>query len=216
MKSSNRCSWHYPSGLARLLCIISLVAFANAFPLSANAAILSGNVSLDSNTGLYTYSYTLDNTSGSAAIKELSILVDSSQARVNNPSLSFTTPSGWSMGAAVSGSSADAPLNEYGVFWQWFAGQALPTGSTLSGFSFITPFAPVTGSANNYFLWSNSYTGGPASIGSGGIVEWGHIVAPDFVMTASIPAAVVPLPAAAWLFGSGLLGLIGVARRKKI
>jgi hypothetical protein len=25
---------------------------------------------------------------------------------------------------------------------------------------------------------------------------------------------VVPVPAAAWLFGSGLLGLIGVARRK--
>jgi len=28
-------------------------------------------------------------------------------------------------------------------------------------------------------------------------------------------ATVVPVPAAAWLFGSGLLGLIGIARRKK-
>ncbi len=28
------------------------------------------------------------------------------------------------------------------------------------------------------------------------------------------PAAVVPVPAALWLFGSGLLGLVGVARRK--
>ena len=26
---------------------------------------------------------------------------------------------------------------------------------------------------------------------------------------------VVPVPAAVWLFGSGLLGLIGIARRKK-
>ena len=26
----------------------------------------------------------------------------------------------------------------------------------------------------------------------------------------------VPLPAAAWLFGSGVLGLIGIARRKKV
>jgi hypothetical protein len=25
----------------------------------------------------------------------------------------------------------------------------------------------------------------------------------------------VPLPAAVWLFGSGLLGLVGIARRKK-
>lgn len=32
-----------------------------------------------------------------------------------------------------------------------------------------------------------------------------------FVVTGSV----VPVPAAAWLFGSGLLGLIGVARRKK-
>ena len=28
-------------------------------------------------------------------------------------------------------------------------------------------------------------------------------------------AAVIPVPAAVWLFGSGLLGLIGIARRKK-
>jgi hypothetical protein len=26
----------------------------------------------------------------------------------------------------------------------------------------------------------------------------------------------VPLPAAVWLFGSGLIGLIGIARRKKL
>jgi hypothetical protein len=29
-----------------------------------------------------------------------------------------------------------------------------------------------------------------------------------------IPASVVPVPAAVWLFGSGLLGMVGVARRK--
>jgi len=27
--------------------------------------------------------------------------------------------------------------------------------------------------------------------------------------------AVIPVPAAVWLFGSGLLGLVGIARRKK-
>jgi hypothetical protein len=208
MKNSNRRSWHYPFWLARLLCIVSLVAFANAFPLSANAAILSGNVSFDSNTSLYTYSYTLDNTSGPAAIKEFSVLFDNSQATISTPPHSYMTPAGWSFGQAVSGSSADSPLNEYGAFWQWYASQALPTGGTMSGFSFTTSFAPVTDSANNYFLWSNSYTDGPPLIGGGGIVEWGHIVAPNF------SAAVVPVPATLWLFGSGLLGLIGVARHK--
>ena len=34
-------------------------------------------------------------------------------------------------------------------------------------------------------------------------------------VSGSISPAVVPIPAAAWLFGSGLLGLIGMARRKK-
>ena len=31
---------------------------------------------------------------------------------------------------------------------------------------------------------------------------------------ASTAPSAVPVPAAAWLFGSGLLGLVGVARRK--
>jgi hypothetical protein len=34
------------------------------------------------------------------------------------------------------------------------------------------------------------------------------------VVTAQIGAVPVPVPAAIWLFGSGLLGLVGVARRK--
>lgn len=211
MQNNNRRSCHYLSGLAKSLFVVALVAFANAYPIMANAAILSGNVSFDSNTGLYTYSYALDNTSGPAAIKELSVLFDSSQNSVSAPPHSYATPGGWSFGEAVSGRSADSPLNEFGAFWQWYAGQALPIGSTMGGFSFTTSFAPVTGSANNYFLWSNSYTDGPSAIGNGGILEWGHIVAPNF----SAPTA-VPAPATVWLFGSGLMGLVGVARRKKV
>ncbi|MEE8428763.1 MAG: VPLPA-CTERM sorting domain-containing protein [Gammaproteobacteria bacterium] len=34
-------------------------------------------------------------------------------------------------------------------------------------------------------------------------------------LTTVPPPSVIPLPAAAWLFGSGLIGLLGVARRKK-
>ncbi len=43
---------------------------------------------------------------------------------------------------------------------------------------------------------------------------------PNFsIATASIPpvpAAIIPIPPALWLFGSGLLGLVGIARRKKV
>ena len=45
-------------------------------------------------------------------------------------------------------------------------------------------------------------------IGGGGALFWD-----DASLTAT--PQVVPVPAAVWLFGSGLIGLIGVARRRK-
>ena len=58
-------------------------------------------------------------------------------------------------------------------------------------------------------------------------IVWGgaKIAQIDFVVTAGVVGldsnidniqAVVPVPAAVWLFGSGLLGLVGIARRKKV
>ena len=46
---------------------------------------------------------------------------------------------------------------------------------------------------------------------SGGTYEGGTV----FIDDVNLEVAAVPVPAAVWLFGSGLLGLIGVARRKK-
>jgi hypothetical protein len=37
----------------------------------------------------------------------------------------------------------------------------------------------------------------------------------SFTDTVTVNVSAVPIPAAAWLFGSGLLGLVGIARRKK-
>lgn len=37
----------------------------------------------------------------------------------------------------------------------------------------------------------------------------------EFDVTVDVASTIIPVPAAAWLFGSGLLGLVGVARRKK-
>jgi len=48
-------------------------------------------------------------------------------------------------------------------------------------------------------------------------VDWSAGTPGDYVrvLTDFSPGAVVPVPAAVWLFGSGLIGLVGVARRKK-
>ena len=49
--------------------------------------------------------------------------------------------------------------------------------------------------------------------GSGWVSSGGSLGQPNSLQ-AHITATVVPVPAAVWLFGSGLLGLIGIARRK--
>jgi len=39
---------------------------------------------------------------------------------------------------------------------------------------------------------------------------------PNFTLTmTATPVSAVPVPAAVWLFGSGLLGMVGIARRRK-
>jgi len=43
----------------------------------------------------------------------------------------------------------------------------------------------------------------------------GYSIAPGYDVWAKFDIVAVPIPAAVWLFGSGLLGLAGVARRKK-
>ena len=43
----------------------------------------------------------------------------------------------------------------------------------------------------------------------------GSPIGPTFTTNGSITVSSVPIPAAAWLFGSGFVGLIGIARRKK-
>jgi hypothetical protein len=56
----------------------------------------------------------------------------------------------------------------------------------------------------------NEYLGGSRLIRDSG----GSFVETDGDMSFRTYVATVPLPAAAWLFGSGLLGLFGVSRRK--
>lgn len=54
-----------------------------------------------------------------------------------------------------------------------------------------------------------------AAMNSGDLVVGIHAKALDGVNDISESLVTVPVPVAVWLFGSGLIGLIGVARRKK-
>jgi hypothetical protein len=62
---------------------------------------------------------------------------------------------------------------------------------------------------------SSVYTAGPAPQGT--VMQNGPFAGDNitFSFEGTVSASAVPVPAAVWLFGSGLLGLIGVAKRKK-
>lgn len=167
-----------------------------------SGSILSGAVSFNTATHLYTYMYTVDNTSGPAPVNDFAVLINPFAANFTLTPVSSTTPVGWMFFTSVSGSSALPPLNEFGTFWEW-GGGSVAVGSTLSGFSFTTPYGPQVGSANNYFVFSFSFNGGP--IGNEGTVEFGHIVAP----------LVVPEPSGLILLGTGLLVGMNALRRKR-
>ena len=75
----------------------------------------------------------------------------------------------------------------------------------------IPGFASASGNFSNSIYW-----GGVSELKINGQVITDYSVASEsgFDYIHGYPAA-VPIPAAGWLFGSGLLGLIGVARRKR-
>jgi len=78
-----------------------------------------------------------------------------------------------------------------------------------------------TGSATNAAgtISGAAYDGSTAILVKGGTLgsQWGGFFGAQYfeVWNVSFIPATVPIPAAAWLFGSGLIGLIGVARRKR-
>lgn len=85
-----------------------------------------------------------------------------------------------------------------------------PTFSTTTAIGDTSLFGGV-----NFGLPPNSQPG-PAITSDIGIrIEFTLTPGDSVSFTSRFEVQVVPVPAAVWLFGSGLLGLVGIARRKK-
>lgn len=113
----------------------------------------------------------------------------------------------------------DDVCNKNGVGWN---GSTFTTGSVSTNTSAVdcTTKTTITGRplATAGDLNGDGVTDYSAVLVSGGSIgtDWGGFTGAAYfeVWNVTILSQPVPLPAAFWLFGSGLLGLIGMARRK--
>src|SRR5437868_10880040 len=76
--------------------------------------------------------------------------------------------------------------------------------------------AQYLGSAANFYVVTSSGTTGTGGNGTPGrLFQAASLVLDANGNLSVVPTAPVPLPAAVWLFGSGLIGLAGVSRRRR-
>lgn len=107
----------------------------------------------------------------------------------------------------VNGDGADAPAGSENVTFSVGAGQL---GGNID-------FAwGATSGIDVFLVWDvagNTYTS--TDIDGNGTLGLGMVDGPFPGFSANFDMTAVPVPAAVWLFGSGLIGLAGVARRRK-
>jgi hypothetical protein len=130
-----------------------------------------------------------------------------------NSSVSYSLSSLSTAGAQITadGNIVTASELDTSVLGLGFLNKGVDVGDT---FGFLSPDGPLTQNSA-VFTASNSFTGN--------LAYDLMVVKVDFALSADSAVGIsgfvqqlpVPIPAAVWLFGSGLLGLVGIARRKK-
>jgi hypothetical protein len=154
------------------------------------AQLVSEGVTFDSITHLYTYHYAVDNRAGTEAVIEIEVLIIPNAGLYQLPPLLHTSPPNWQFVTSFGGLIIHPPA---GTFQQWYNPTGVPPGEYLSGFSFSTPYGPVTSPTPNYQLFKV-----PSDTFDDGIVA-----APQ--LPPRLPAADAPV------FGPAILLLLAIA-----
>ncbi len=125
--------------------------------------------------------------------------------------LNFYNHSNISVIGSGAGTVIDLNGSWYGIMFDAVFGVTMSNFSMFNGGS--TAVANFNGSGGN--MIENAILGGTYRVG---VQDYYNGVTLDNVSWQQnfTPPAQTPLPAAVWLFGSGILGLIGLTRRKRL
>lgn len=214
------------------MAITKIISITSALALSAsvNAAIVSADW-INSGDNLIT----IDTTSG---LEWLNLTATTNRS-YNDISSKFGAGQefdGWRYATAVEVSGyfdAFGGDNAYYAGWSTQNNGLFDAVSLFWGDTYCAYLGCATGDGYSYFIYDTPPTN-PQQMQTGQIYDSiDHFLSPTqdavalsagyadkvepqiIVGSALVRTSVVPIPAAAWLFGSGLIGLIGVARRKK-
>jgi hypothetical protein len=189
---------------AALAAVLGWAGSATAGPM------LSGSVSYDPGTHLYTYSYTLDDRTAADPVTHIYIRVLTDAFNPGLTPTNATTVPPYQFGTFTGQGLIGHPELPGGTFFGWTVGGDPPpvTAGLKDGFSFTTPYAPMTGGPPDFYLWSTGATDAPGGLANG-VQEVGWVVAPDFAI------APTPEPGSLALAVLGLMGVgAGWARRR--
>jgi len=124
----------------------------------------------------------------------------------------------WAAGLTIGGVSGwrlpSADVNGDGTVVDCFGGGVSGCADNEMGYLYWEE--GITASISSYYWSGTVYLGPPSGVWDFAFGDGSQTIrAPNNVEFAwAVRTGDVPVPAAIWLFGSGLLGLIGIARRK--
>lgn len=191
-------------------CALTALAALTVTPPAQAASAVTGAVSYDAATKLYTYTYTVD----SRALSSLGYVEFAVRENLKG-NWSFPLPVATGQpddfNFVMLVGDAAPPLSISGSYWGWTNRTVNATYTGDLVFWFSTPRGVSTDTANNFYLFTGGGTSGPP--GYEGFVDFGHIVGPSLV---DLPApTVVPEPGMAWLWSAGVLPLLWAAGRPR-
>jgi len=175
---------------------------------SGSSSILLDNYLIDLINGTTSSAYRSIDLSGfSIGANDYFVVCGGSASTVANCDFNFTTTNSWAQNGAPdaialydNGSLIDS-ISYEGLLAPFTEGDAFTLSDSSTEILSIARIVDGLDSNNNALDFQlGCTTPGSANIGGSG--------------NCSISVSAVPVPAAVWLFGSGLIGLVGVARKK--